>query len=106
MSTANNESRTQCCVMSASRGWTKDKMRNVVTVNGEKWSFSVYSNNKTPECRQVYEDTVGFIGQDQISGTMVKYRVKDFTKHKVSRISPSGVKAYNIVVKYGDTIPL
>lgn len=107
MSTANNESRAQCVVTVNSHiGWVKDKKRNVITADGEKWSFSVYSNPKTPECRQVYEDTVGFIGYDQMSGRMVKYRVANWQKYKVSRISPSGVKAYNVIVKYADTTAL
>lgn len=93
----NNISREKCKLVCDKMGWTKDKRRNVVTINGEKWSWSFYKN--TPECRQTYEDTVGFIGMDQFSENMVKYRVKNYNNHTISRISPSGLKAYNVALK-------
>lgn len=94
----NNYSRNKCNEIAKNNGWKKESIRNVVEVNGEKWSFSVHTANK-PECRQTYEDTVGFIGYELFSGNMVKYRVNDFSKYRVSRISPSGIKAYNVVIK-------
>lgn len=89
----NNFSRKYCKEICKKMGWKKEPMRNVVFYGGEKWSFSLHG--KIPECRQTYEDTVGFIGTD-LNGTMRKYRVKDYNNYSVSRISPSGLKAYNV----------
>lgn len=90
----NNFSKSYCKEICKKMGWEKEPMRNVVAYNGEKWSFSLHGND-APECRQTYEDTVGFIGVDS-RGNMKKFRVKDYNKYKVSRISPNGTKAYNI----------
>jgi hypothetical protein len=94
----NNASRKIFKDISVSRGWKTNDKRNVAIVNGEMWSFSVYSKSSKPECRQTYEDTVGFIGLDSNTKTMIKYRIHDFAPYSVSRISPTGVKAYNVVV--------
>lgn len=102
MTTKNNDSRMKCKELSVVRNWKKDKNRNVLEVDGERWSFSIFRDN--PECRQTYEDTVGFIGLHAGSGRLGKYRIRDLTSRKLSRISPSGVKAYSVVLKK-DTVP-
>lgn len=96
MTTKNNDSRMKCKELSVLNNWKKDKTRNVVEVDGEKWSFSVFRDY--PECRQTYEDTVGFIGFNEASGRLGKYRIVDLTTRKLSRISPSGIKAYNVIL--------
>ena len=98
----NNESRATCSILALERGWIKEKMRNVVTVDGEKWSFSVSSD--TPQCRQTYEDTVGFITLTK-TGDLMKYRVKSYAWFSVSRISPKGIRAYNVSVKKKEMQP-
>ena len=98
-----NQSRNTCRELAIQMGWKKDRNRNVIeTSDGELWSFSVYTNSTYPECRQVYEDTVGFIGVDYETRQMVKYRVRNFAHHKVSRISPSGVRAFNVRAYIGE----
>jgi hypothetical protein len=92
----NNTSRSICSTIAHQNGWTKETHRNVILINGKKWSFSVSSFN--PECRQVYEDTEGFITLTS-SGVLKKYKIKDFSKLTVSRISPTGVKAYSVRLK-------
>ena len=94
---ANNYSRIKCKELCEDRGWKKDKHRNVVDINGKKWSFSIYSSN--PECRQTYEDTVGFIGYSEVTGKLKCFSVNDFSSFSVSRISPSGLKAHNVVLR-------
>lgn len=94
----NNESRKIFKNLSVAKGWTPVGKRNVAIINGEMWSFSVFSNSKKPECRQTYEDTVGFVGLDRNTNTMIKYHIRDFTPYAVSRISPNGIKAHNVVV--------
>lgn len=89
-------SKAVCRKIASERGWKKELHRNVIIINGEKWSFSVSTFN--PECRQVYADTVGFLTLLK-NGTLKKYRVKDFNLFSVSRISSSGVRAYNIILK-------
>lgn len=95
----NNQSKKICATVAAKNGWTKEKFRNVLIINGEKWCFSISTFN--PECRQVYEDTLGFITMDR-DGNLKKFRVDNFSKYSVSRISPKGIKAYNIQVKAKD----
>ena len=84
-----------CAQIASKKGWQKELHRNVVKINGEKYSFSV--STFLAECRQCYEDTSGFI--TLINGTLKKYTVKDFSNFTVSRISPSGIKAYNIIIR-------
>jgi len=96
MTTKNNDSRMKCKEISVLRNWKKDKNRNVIEVDGEKWSFSVFQDY--PECRQTYNDTVGFIGLNAKTGCLGKYRIRDLTTRKLSRISPSGIKAYNVIL--------
>jgi hypothetical protein len=93
----NNYSKSKCKEICNSFGWKKDSYRNVVEINGEKWSFSVY--NTVPQCRQTYEDTVGFIAYDFITEKITKYRIKDYSAYTISRISPTGTKAYNIIIR-------
>ena len=85
-----------CAQIASEKGWKKEHHRNVVTVNGEKYSFSV--STFLAECRQCYADTTGFITLMK-DGTLKKYTVKDFSNFTVSRISPSGIKAYNIIIR-------
>ena len=99
----NNRSRNLCSSIATEKGWKKDTHRNVVEINGEKWSFSVATFN--PQCRQTYGDTNGFITLMR-DGTLKKYKVKNFDNFTVSRISPSGIKAYNVVVKETDLQPV
>ena len=84
-----------CAQIASEKNWKKEHHRNVVTINGEKYSFSV--STFLAECRQCYEDTSGFI--TLINGSLKKYTVKDFSNFTVSRISPSGIKAYNIIIR-------
>ena len=92
----NNNSRNICRKISKEQGWKKEPHRNVVLIGEEKWSFSVSSF--IAECRQTYSDTEGFITLMK-DGTLKKYKVQNFENFTVSRISPSGVKAYNIVIR-------
>jgi len=103
--TNNNRSRNICKSFAEKNGWEKDPRRNVVTFNNHTWSFSVFSDEKHPECRQVYEDTDGFIGLSP-SGNLVKYPIKSFNSFAVSRISPSGKRAYSVKVKREHTIAI
>jgi len=95
---ANNNSKTICKAITEKFGWTKESRRNVVTIDNEKWSFSVSSNALMLECRQTYEDTVGFITQLP-NGKLMRMRVGSYADYPVSRISPKNVKAYNVVVR-------
>lgn len=103
MTTPNNTSRCICAQMARKYNWKKDNVRNVVTVNGEKWSFSV--SDFAPQCRQTYEDTKGFITLCR-DNSLKFYRVSNFSKFRISRVSPSGLKAYNVVVKEKEMSPL
>jgi hypothetical protein len=85
-----------CAQIASEKGWQKELHRNVVKINGEKYSFSV--STFLAECRQCYEDCCGFITLMK-DGTLKKYTVKDFSNFTVSRISPKGIKAYNIIIK-------
>jgi len=96
---ANNQSIKFCKELSLANGWDKDSKRNVVTFDGEQWSFSVSKliNNQV-ECRQCYEDTVGFITYIPTRGTVMYYRMYDgqHQQFNVSRVSRNGVKSYNV----------
>lgn len=96
--TANNESIRNCKELINQFGWEKEGRRNVVLIDGEKWSFS--TTNKSPnyaECRQCYEDTVGFITMNTKSNKMYSHRVDDFDKYTVSRITSKGLKSHNVI---------
>lgn len=95
--TSNNDSRNLVKNIAKKNKWHKESKRNVVTIHNEKWSVAV--NNKRIECRQLYEDCVGFISIDYETNDATRYRIKDLTKYKVSRISPSGIKAYDVIIK-------
>ena len=94
----NNLSKSICKEVCEKYDWVKEGRRNVVVYNGKKWSFSVSSAQNKSECRQVYEDTVGFITQ-MPSGKLVKFPVTNFSLFPVSRITAGGIRAHNVVIK-------
>jgi hypothetical protein len=102
----NNFSRKYCSEIAMKNSWDKDAMRNVVSINEEKWSVTLAKTDKA-ECRQTYDDCVGFITIDPTSMIAQQYRVNKLNDFSVSRISPSGKKAYNVVldVNQGINIP-
>ena len=91
----NNISKMICKEISKKNGWDKETRRNVVTVGGEKWSFSVSSNPLLAECRQTYEDTVGFITK-MPNGKILMKRMKSYANIPISRMASNGTKAYNV----------
>lgn len=97
---ANNFSVQYCKELAKANGWKKDSRRNVVEIDGERWSFSVsQKRNGFVECRQCYEDTVGFITYIPETSQLMSYRVgkgKYQERFCVSRIASSGLKAYNV----------
>jgi hypothetical protein len=93
----NNISKLICKELSQKHGWIKESRRNVVDVEGEKWSFSVSASNQVAECRQVYADTVGFITKLP-SNKILKFAVKCHDAYPVSRISTNGIKAHSIII--------
>ena len=85
------------------RRWVGKKekgKRNVVSIRGKKYSFSVSSER--PECRQCYEDTSGFV--TMFGNELFIYPVTDYDNYTVSRISPTFIKAYNVQVDVEDLI--
>lgn len=108
MVTANNASIKLCKDFAKSNGWEKVGHRNVVIVNGEKWSFSVSEvRNYNVECRQCYEDTVGFISYVPSLNKVLYYRVSNMNNHyTVSRVTSKGVKAYNVLRHLNEMQPL
>lgn len=98
MNNNNNISKHIVKEVAESNGWVKDGVKNVVTVSGEKWSVSVRTTEKI-ECRQVYENCVGFISIDCETKHPTFYRIDNLKDYAVSRISPDGTKAYNVIKK-------
>lgn len=93
----NNQSIQSCKEIAVRNGWEKESRRNVVLIDGEKWSFSTTNNNKhKAECRQCYADTVGFITNNTESNTMYSLRVGDHNSYSVTRVMANGIKAHNI----------
>ena len=93
----NNESRDFFNRFVEANQFTREPRRNVFTQqNGTKYSFSITSKGKFPQCRQVYEDTVGFVTLDETTGKFLKFDFPDQNQFAVSRISPSGLKAYSM----------
>ena len=104
----NNLSKAICAQVAVARGWHKETKRNVVRLpDGSKYSFSVTPRGSYPQCRQVYEDTKGFITLTEASGNLYKFEVNDFAEHSLSRISPNNTRAYNIVIQsYNDLVKI
>lgn len=100
MATANNESIKICKAIAKHNGMDKEPRRNVVVYNGEKWSFSVSElKYHQVECRQCYEDTVGFITYIPSLNAVKYFRFGSYNyQHRflVSRVSASGIKAFNV----------
>lgn len=96
---ANNQSIKICKEIATINGWDKDGKRNVVTIDGEKWSFSLSSGKRNiVECRQCYEDTVGFITLNISKNMLMYYRMYsgEFNKFNISRVARNGLKSYNV----------
>ncbi|AMR57856.1 hypothetical protein vB_PsyM_KIL4_0132 [Pseudomonas phage vB_PsyM_KIL4] len=95
--TPNNISRLAVKRVALTKGWGYEARRNVVVIKGEKWSFS-QSNFGVGDCRQCYEDTVGFVTESD--GVLYCKRIADKSSiGVVSRLTPSGLKAYSIKIK-------
>jgi len=103
MSTPNNQSLKVLSSLVKQGRLVKEasSKRSVVLLNGEKYSFSCSNDDYKLQCRQVYEDCVGFISM-AANGSFWKYKSHNL-KNGVSpnRISPSGKKAYSIT-RYTD----
>lgn len=91
----NNYSRNFCSYIAEKNTWNKENYRNVVTINGIKWSVSLASENGD-QCRQMYDDCAGYIILDEQNREARQYAVKNPSMFNVSRISPTGIKAYNV----------
>lgn len=102
----NNLSRKYCKEFAEKNKIVKETYRNVITINGNRWAFCVNDhNNHRVSCRQTYEDCIGFISYDPIYKNYKFFKVNKFFGHQVSRISPSGVKSYNVVVDQTSLYP-
>lgn len=91
----NNVSRLKCKAWAAARGYKKHPHRNEVTIDGEDFAYVVMD---TPECRQLYDNQVGFIWEPP-AGLRRKFRREHLDIKGVSRIDNKGVKARQAFVK-------
>lgn len=91
----NNKSRDIFKSFCVENGFENVKNRNVfISPDGDKFAFSVTPVGKDLQCRQYYEDCSGAV---ILRGDFLYlYYNVDTTDKSVSRISPLGVKAYNI----------
>lgn len=91
----NNKSRITFTSFCVENGFKSVKNRNVfITPDGTKFSFSVTPVGKNLQCRQYYEDCSGAV---ILRGDFLYlYYNVTTTGKSVSRISPLGVKAYNV----------
>lgn len=91
----NNKSRSIFKSFCEENGFERIRNRNVFLVpGGAKFSFSVTTPGKKLECRQYYEDCTGAV---VLRGDYLYLFYDVNTEGKsVSRISPLGLRAYNV----------
>ena len=91
----NNKSRIAFKSFCEENGFDRVSNRNVfITPSGDKFTFSVVTPGKKLECRQYYEDCIGAV---VLRGDYLYLYYDVVTAGKsVSRISPLGIKAYNV----------
>lgn len=95
---SNNQSKLTCKSVSNHLGFKKESYRNaIIDTKGNKFSFATSSSKM--ECRQCYSDTKGFY---LVRGRALYMWTGNVSSYPVSRISPSGVKAHNVVVSSDD----
>lgn len=86
----NNEARRQFQSFAATYGLEVSGRRNVFVDEGKKWAY--VADDQATTYRQFYEDCAGVYFNDTfIERDKLQIR-------SVSRVSPSGLKAYNVIL--------
>lgn len=95
--TPNNVSISFCKNICEKNNLPKEHNKNVITYDGKLYSFSISCRENRIECRQMYEHTNGVISYS--FGDKKFYKIDCVPSGTISRISPLGIKAYNMTFK-------